>query len=45
MVSVVCALVLHLHRETQLAIYGVYTAGGFALLFLLSVIFTKTRGR
>jgi predicted unusual protein kinase regulating ubiquinone biosynthesis (AarF/ABC1/UbiB family) len=45
MVSVVCALMLHLRQETQLALYGVYTAGGFALLFLLSVIFTKTRGR
>jgi predicted unusual protein kinase regulating ubiquinone biosynthesis (AarF/ABC1/UbiB family) len=45
MVSVVCALVLHLHQETQLALYGVYSAGGFTLLFLLSVIFTKTRGR
>jgi predicted unusual protein kinase regulating ubiquinone biosynthesis (AarF/ABC1/UbiB family) len=45
MVAVVCALVLHLHQETQFAIYGVYSAGGFTLLFLLSVIFTKTRGR
>jgi hypothetical protein len=45
MVSVVCALVLHLHQETQLALYGAYSAGGFTLLFLLSVIFTKTRGR
>jgi predicted unusual protein kinase regulating ubiquinone biosynthesis (AarF/ABC1/UbiB family) len=45
MVSVVCALALHLHHEFQLASYGLYAAGGFALLFLLSALFAKPRRR
>jgi ubiquinone biosynthesis protein len=45
MVSVVCALTLHLHREIELAAYCLYGAGGFAVLFVLSALFTKTRGR
>ena len=39
------ALVLHLHHEDRLALYGLYGAGAFAALFLLSAIFTKTRSR
>jgi len=43
LVSAVSALVLHLHQEVQLASYCLYGAGGFALLFLLSALFAKTR--
>lgn len=45
MLSVVCALVLHVHHETQLAAFAIYGASGFAGLFILSVLFTKTRGK
>jgi predicted unusual protein kinase regulating ubiquinone biosynthesis (AarF/ABC1/UbiB family) len=45
MVSAVCALVLHLQHEFQLASYCLYGAGSFALLFMLSAIFAKTRRR
>ena len=45
MVSAVCALMLHLHQEFQLASYGLYAASAFALLFLLSAFFAKTGRR
>jgi ubiquinone biosynthesis protein len=45
MLSVVCALALHVHKEAELASYALYGATGFATLFVLSAMFTKTRGR
>jgi predicted unusual protein kinase regulating ubiquinone biosynthesis (AarF/ABC1/UbiB family) len=37
------ALILHLHHEDKLAAYGIYGTAGFATLFILSALFTKTR--
>jgi predicted unusual protein kinase regulating ubiquinone biosynthesis (AarF/ABC1/UbiB family) len=45
MLSVVCALTLHVHKEAELASYALYGATGFTTLFVLSAMFTKTRGR
>jgi predicted unusual protein kinase regulating ubiquinone biosynthesis (AarF/ABC1/UbiB family) len=45
MVASFSALSLHLHQEERLAHYCLYAGGIFATLFLLSVIFTKTRSR
>jgi predicted unusual protein kinase regulating ubiquinone biosynthesis (AarF/ABC1/UbiB family) len=45
MVAAVASLVLHLHKETALSLDTLYGAGFFAALFVLSAIFTKTRGR
>jgi len=39
------ALVLHLHHEDRLALDCLYGSIGFATLFLLSALFTKTRSR
>jgi len=39
------ALALHLHQEDRLAQYCLLGSGGFAVLFVLSVVFTKTRPR
>ncbi|MET0592335.1 MAG: AarF/UbiB family protein, partial [Polyangiaceae bacterium] len=45
MLSVVCALVLHVHHEPQLAAFALYGAAGFAVLFILSALFTKSRSK
>jgi ubiquinone biosynthesis protein len=45
MVAAIAALMLHLHQEDGLAVYGLYGAGFFALLFVSSALFTKTRSR
>jgi ubiquinone biosynthesis protein len=39
------ALVLHVHHEDRLAVVTLYVAAGFGALFLLSVLFTRTRPR
>jgi ubiquinone biosynthesis protein len=43
MVTAIGALVLHLHKDDQFAVYCFAGTGFFTLLFLLSAFFTKTR--
>jgi len=45
MVAAIAALALHMEKDDKLAFYCLYGAGGFALLFLLSAVFTRTRSR
>jgi predicted unusual protein kinase regulating ubiquinone biosynthesis (AarF/ABC1/UbiB family) len=45
MVAAIAALMLHLQKDDKLAIYCLGGSGFFALLFVLSAIFTRTRGK
>jgi ubiquinone biosynthesis protein len=45
MVASVAALTLHLHNDDKMATYCLGAAGFFALLFVLSSLFTRTRPR
>ncbi len=45
MVASIGALTLHLHGDDKLALDCLAGAGVFAVLFLLSALFTKTRSK